>query len=183
MNMIPCQWSGGSRMIDWLIDWFVCWLCASMRRKFTSLEVCLSVISVLLSLCCIGLIVYVCIGLKDEGTAKHCCPVNLSVRGCHWSACCCRVQVKARQSRWGWVDGWWSNREQSSPKSWRTPAARPSNPSPSTSRTWWGHMIFILKTAESCSSYCERQRASGIWLSVFIQIVQRYKWCKTRAMK
>lgn len=69
--MILCWSSGGSRMIDWLINWFLCWLRASMRRKFTSLEVCLSVISALLSLCCIGLIVYVCIGFKDEGTAKH----------------------------------------------------------------------------------------------------------------
>ncbi|XP_075888236.1 enteropeptidase [Nelusetta ayraudi] len=50
-----------------------------MRRKFTSLEVCLSVISVLLSLCCIGLIVYVCIGLKDEGTSAS-EPMRLSGR-------------------------------------------------------------------------------------------------------
>lgn len=117
-----------------------------MRRKLTSLEICLSVISSLLSLCCIGLIVYACIvGVRDEGTEAHSRPVSWWELGCHWSVCWWCVQVRVWQSRRDWVDGWRSHREQSSQKSWRTPAVWPSNPSPSTSRTWWGHMIFFLR--------------------------------------
>lgn len=42
-----------------------------MGRRLTSLEVCLCVITFLLTLCCVGLIVVFCINLKHEGNNDH----------------------------------------------------------------------------------------------------------------